>query len=53
MNSLISKYALEGNTLGKANGQFFLDKAGALAVAREVVKDHMNFRGEKLDAYLN
>jgi hypothetical protein len=53
MNSLISKYALEGNTLGKANGQFFLDKAGALAVGREVVKDHMNFRGAKLDAYLN
>jgi hypothetical protein len=33
MNSLIDRYSLEGNTDGKPNGQFYLDKDGAKAVA--------------------
>jgi len=52
MNSLISKYSLEGNTGGKPNGHFFLNKEGVTAVATEVVATHMGFKGEKLSNYL-
>lgn len=52
MNSLISKYALEGNTGGKPNGHFFLNKEGVAAVAEEVVRTHMGFNGDKLKSYL-
>jgi len=37
MNSLISVYSLEGNDGGNPNGRFYLDKAGARAVADEVI----------------
>ena len=52
MHSLITKYALEGNTNGKPNGHFFLNKEGVKAVAREVVQTHLGFSGAKLDSYL-
>jgi len=52
MNSLISKYALEGNTNGKPNGHFFLNKEGVTAVAKEVIQTHMGFTGEKMNNYL-
>lgn len=49
MNSLISKYSLEGNDKGVPNGHFYLDKAGAKAVGNEVVKTHLGFTGAKRD----
>ena len=52
MNSLISKYALEGNTGGKPNGHFFLNREGVTAVAQEVVATHMGFKGDRLKTYL-
>lgn len=52
MNSLISKYALEGNSNGKPNGHFFLNREGVTAVAKEVVQTHLGFKGEKLNSYL-
>ena len=52
MNSLISKYALEGKTDGAPNGKFYLDKAGAAAVANEVVGTHFGFSGEKKESFL-
>jgi hypothetical protein len=33
MNSLIGRYSLEGNDNGQPNGNFYLDKDGAKAVA--------------------
>lgn len=52
MNSLISKYALEGKTDGSPNGKFYLDKAGAYAVSSEVVGTHLGFTGEKKESFL-
>ena len=52
MNSLISKFALEGKTDGAGNGKFYLDKSGAAAVANEVVQTHFGFTGEKKESFL-
>jgi len=52
MNSLISVYSLEGNDGGTPNGQFFLDKEGAKAVAEEVVQTHFGFTGAKRVEFL-
>jgi len=52
MNSLISKFALEGKTDGAGNGKFYLDKSGAAAVASEVVQTHFGFTGEKKESFL-
>ena len=49
MNSLISRYSLEGNSDGTPNGNFYLDQAGAKAVASEVVGTHFGFTGAKRD----
>lgn len=53
MNSLISRYSLEGNNGGIPTGNFFLDKDGAKAVSREVVGTHFGFTGEKRENLLN
>lgn len=47
MNSLISKYATEGNTAGAPNGKFYLVKKDALLVASEVAETHLGLTGEK------
>lgn len=52
MNSLISKYALEGKTDGAPNGKFYLDKSAASAVANEVVGSHFEFKGPKKEKFL-
>ena len=53
MNSLIGRYSLEGNTDGQPNGQFYLDKDGAKAVAQEVTQTHFGFHGAKRDQYVS
>ena len=52
MNSLITKYALEGKTDGAPNGKFYLDKQALVAASKEVVGSHMGFKGEKADKFL-
>jgi len=51
MRSLIQNYAIEGRTDDLADGEFVLSKAGALAVAKEVVGTHFGWTGEKRDNY--
>ena len=53
MNSAISKYAIEMKdpVTKKPNGQFFLDRSGAEAIAREVIHTHLGFSGQKLEDY--
>jgi hypothetical protein len=53
MNSLISKYSLEGKVDGAPSGKFYLDKAGMRAVSKEVVGTHFGFKGKKREKYLN
>ena len=53
MNSLISRYSLEGNTNGEPNGHFYLTKEGTRAVSKEVINTHLGFEGAKGDAFLN
>ena len=53
MNSLISKYSLEGNDKGTPDGQFWLDKPAALAVSNEVVETHFGFTGSKKQEYID
>lgn len=45
MHSLISKYALEGNTGGKPNGHFYMTKDATSRVTDEVVNTHLGFNG--------
>lgn len=52
MNSLISRYSVEGNSDGVPNGNFYLDLPGASAVANEVVGTHFGFTGEKRTKYV-
>ena len=52
MNSLISRYSLEGNVGGKPNGHFYLNKEGALAVSKEVVNTHLGMNGKKREQYI-
>lgn len=47
MNSLIFKYSVEGNSGGRPNGNFYLEKDGARNVAMEVVGTHFGFTGDK------
>ena len=54
MKSIIEKYAIETRGMdGKPTGQFFLDKAGASALATEVVGTHMKLAGDELNKYLD
>ena len=53
MNSLIGVYSIEGNDNGTPDGNFYLDKAGALAVSNEVVETHFGFKGAKRDNYVS
>jgi hypothetical protein len=53
MNSLISKYSLEGKVNGGPSGNFYLDKSGMRAVSSEVVGTHFGFKGKKREKYLN
>lgn len=53
MNSLISKYSLEGKVNGAPSGKFYLDKSGMRAVSKEVVGTHFGFKGKKREKYLN
>lgn len=53
MESLIKKYAVEGNTHGAPNGEFYLTRNGVDSVAREVVSTHLSLSGEELDSFLN
>jgi hypothetical protein len=41
MESLIQKYAVEGNTNGVPNGEFFMTRTGLNAVAKEVIGTHL------------
>jgi len=43
MDSLIRQYAVEGNTNGDPNGEFFMTKDGMNAVAGEIVQTHLGF----------
>ena len=52
MNSLITKYALEGKTDGAPNGKFFLDKQALVAASKEVVGTHMGFKGDKAAKFM-
>lgn len=47
MNSLITTYALEGNTDGKPNGHFYMTKSGTKKACDEVIDTHYGFRGGK------
>lgn len=53
MNSLISKYSLEGKKNGAPTGKFYLDKKAMRAVSKEVVGTHFGFKGKKREKYLN
>ena len=54
MRSIIEKYAVETRGMdGKPTGQFFLDKAGASALATEVVGTHLKLQGAELNKYLD
>ena len=52
MNSLISKYSIEGNSAGSPNGNFYLDLPGAYAVSKEVVGTHFGFLSAKRDKFV-
>ena len=52
MNSLISRYSIEGNNNGVANGHFYLNREGARAVSNEVVQTHLGFDGDQRDQYV-
>ena len=47
MESIISKYSLEGNTDGQPNGHFYVTKAGCEAISKEVIGTHFNLGKEK------
>ena len=53
MNSLISKYATEGNSNGAGNGQFYLVDKDALDVAKEVGNTHLGLTGEALNKFVH
>ena len=53
MESIISKYALEGNTDGHPNGQFYVTRAGCEAIAKEVIGTHLALGAERNAAYFN
>lgn len=47
MRSLITKYALEGNTDDKPNGHFYVTKSAAAEACDEVVDTHFGYKGQK------
>ena len=54
MHSIIINYAIETrDTDGKPSGKFYLDMNGAYALAREVIKTHLGFSGDKLEKFFN
>jgi hypothetical protein len=53
MNSLISKYATEGNSNVAGNGQFYLVDKDALDVAKEVGNTHLGHTGEALNSFVH
>ena len=53
MNSLISKYATEGNTAGAPNGKFYLERKDAMDVASEVAETHLGLKGDKNKAFVS
>ena len=54
MRSIIEKYAIETREKdGKPTGKFYLDKAGASALASEVVQTHLKLTGDALKKYLD
>ena len=54
MHSIISKYAVDkrDEKTGKPTGQLYVDRAGAEALAREVVATHLKKTGKELDDYV-
>ena len=53
MNSMISKYAMEGrNKDGSKNGKFYLDHDSGYKAAEEIVHTHMGLSGDALKNYL-
>ena len=51
MESLIKKYAVEGNTNGSPNGQFYITRPALENVAKEVIGTHLKMTGEELEAF--
>lgn len=50
----MSNFATEGVTgEGKPDGHFFIVKAQAKELAKEVVKDHLGYEGDKQKKYLD
>lgn len=47
MHSLITQYALEGNTNGKPNGHFYMTKNATEKVCDEVINTHFGFDGDR------
>lgn len=45
MKSLLSKYAIEGNTSGTPNGHFYITKGSAAEVSGEVANTHLGLKG--------
>lgn len=52
MNSLVSKYAIEGKTNGEKNGHYFMTKDATAAVADEVVQTHIGLKGDDKAKYI-
>ena len=55
MHSIISKYAIDKKDpkTGQPTGQFYVNEAGAEAIAREVIQTHLKKSGKELDDYAN
>jgi len=53
MNSIITDYALEGNTGGAPNGHFYMTKDAMYAISEEVTKTHLGMDGAKLDQWVD
>ena len=53
VNSAIANYALEGNTGGKPNGNFYVTKGDMKSMAKEVVGTHLGLKGGARDSYVN
>lgn len=54
MRSLINNYALElKDKDGKATGNFFLDKDGAMDACREVLKNNAHYSVDKVSSWMS
>lgn len=47
MHSLITQYALEGNTGGQPNGHFYMTRDASMRACDEVVDTHYGFKGQQ------